>query len=267
MIIDRRKSLRTEFWGVKLDENDLIDLAKTITDAVKEYEGEIQIEVVSGDGEDTFRSNDPEFFYDKNLPQTISDLTLSYSNYNAPISCKLHIPAKSKLNRGVELSVDGEDVTTASGLFRELKKQLDAKTNNPVVINKIHTSFFAYATLTILSTLAVYSAFDFFLNLSDGLYPDFKGSQLRSIIQNIGWFLVFMSLAFGGLLITDFMKKCFPIISFYGRISDNNYKTRKRAVWIISAIILPILLNVGTNMIDGAIKTVSEVIQSEAIKR
>ena len=250
--IDRKKSLQAEFWGLKLDENDLAIISKTIADEVNEYNGELEIEVISGDSEDTFKATDPKFFHDDNFPKCISSLTISYSHYESPISCKLDIPDKY---RGVVLlAVDGENINITSGLFRELKKQLDAKTSNSSVTKitkNIHTGLFSvFIASLLLSMLLLYSFFGIALFMLDDLYTG-EGFDLRLIIEK-NRLLFSCALAFLLIFIIDspvekFLKRCFPIIIFQGRLSSDN-NTRRYTTWILVAIILPILFSLVTSL-------------------
>ena len=62
MEIEQTKSLRKDYWGLSLDESDLARIASILKKSVIDFEGNIEIVVVSQDGEDTYRSNDPQFF-------------------------------------------------------------------------------------------------------------------------------------------------------------------------------------------------------------
>ena len=187
-------------------------------------------------------------FFDDNLPRLISEIRISYRHYNAPISCDIQITTGS--SGCVDLSVDGEDPTIASGLFRELTRKIESRELGGIWLAKRLDSNLSSLAISILTAVAIYCAFDFSLFIADVSAEGFKGSTIRSFIRYIGWICVFVGFVFGGFSIERSLKCHFSSVHFRGRISDPWGKRRARLIWIASALILPILLNVITSMIS-----------------
>ena len=134
------KSLRCRFWCITINESGLARIANIVKEATLNFKGDLGIELVSPDGEDTYRSNEPDFFFDKSgVPQVISEVTISHQHYEAPLSCKVHLLAGA--DGRAELMVDGKDATAASGLFRELSRELESHGRGERMVGKVDGEF------------------------------------------------------------------------------------------------------------------------------
>jgi len=260
MSIEQTKSLSKEFLGLSLNESDLARLASIIEEAIAGFGGNVAIEVQSADGEDTFRSNNPQFFFDEKMPRKISSMRIGCTGERVPLSCRLTI--SSGYRGGVDLSVDGEDVALVSGLFREIERELESESSlNPKVTRWIHESSILGMLLGFLLALAIFSLFDFSINIMDAVVADFKESTLRSNIAWVGWGFVFVGLFVGGRYFEGLFKRVFPLVRFHGHISNEGKDVRGIMVWVLTAIVLPVVLNVGTSMVGGVVAAAENATQ------
>lgn len=118
----RRKTVRREFWQVRLSEHDLYQLATEVQKLAGRFGGEIDIEVVSADGEDTIRTSSPAFMRGPDLPRAVRSVAISYRQYPAPLSCRLELPRYT--GGPAMLEIEGNDPTAISGMFREFERTL-----------------------------------------------------------------------------------------------------------------------------------------------
>src|SRR6185369_11257135 len=95
----RHKTLRQQFDRLRIDENDLARLAFIMKSLQSRFGGKIEISIVSADGEETIRTNDPDFFVSSHMPPQIRSVSISYRNYSAPVSCSIDLSPSSLLGR------------------------------------------------------------------------------------------------------------------------------------------------------------------------
>lgn len=251
----RHKTLSSEFSRLQMNENDLFRVATIVENLALSYGGQPNIEVVSGDGEETLRTKSSEFFLNDQLPQNIRSIMIGFSKYNAPISCMINLTAMQ--NRSAYIKVDGTDTSAVAAVFHELKRELTAReTGGPkfIILSEKHlvSTLFLDIIYSILAAASIYSLFDIPLNIIYKYDPDFKNSMLCRSIIYIGWLCVVMGFFGGGLTLSSYIKKSFPPVEFAGRISDPSKHQRKYLLLFISFILIPIVVNVVSALIMNA---------------
>lgn len=238
----RQKTLNQKFIRVRLDESDFTRLARTIHEATREYPGEIEILVNSADGAETFETSDPQFFESTDMPRELKSVSIRYRKYNAPLAC--HLEAYLGDNSGVTLSVDGQDVHRVSGLFDDIKRQLEARrVFGRRLLKTTNTVWFALL-LSLATALGIYSVFDLGLNIAYLSWPQFKVSAVRNVIVFGAWVLVGLGFITGSYPLLRLIHQSFPGVEFAGRLSDGNRRRRSIIYWVFSAILVPILVRV-----------------------
>jgi hypothetical protein len=247
----RHKSLKKQFWGIRINEQDLARLGRIISKLSDKYKKPIEIEIGTADNEDVVRTEDWNFFLSSDMPPVIQTVEIAYSHYSIPISCRLKLGSEK-----VELSTDGTDSDGVQGIFHDIEREIETKyhlwtwftralhKNYGLSISNFVISFL----LGFLMAYAVYSLFDFFLDLIVRTTPEFTGSSTHNTIMNIGWAFVFFAY-FVGLLSTNFLKKRYPAVEFTNRISDKYSKFRSMVLMFILLIILPIIVNLASSFI------------------
>ena len=247
----RHKTLKLDFVRVSVDETDLARFAGTIRDAVKDYEdegaeGEMDIEIATADQEEEFRTGCPEFFESNNMPAAIRSVSISYSQYEPHIDCELSFSSGS--GGSASLSARGTDARV-TGLFYDLAKQVKAKQVFGQRLTRVLDKPWFTVLLAMLVAFAVYSAFDVLLSFLAAYSPEFKESSTYSTIISIGWGAVLLCLLMGGYPIIRLLKQCFPPVEFSGRLSDPQMIRRSRIVWTTTTILLPIVLNLLSDLL------------------
>lgn len=247
----RYKTLKQDFVRVSIDETDLARFARTIRDAVKDYEdegaeGEMDIEVATADQEEVFRTDCPDFFESENMPATIRSVSVSYHQYEPSIACSISFSAGPE--GSASLSAKGTDARV-TGLFYDLVKRVRAKQVFGQRLTQVLDKSWFALLLGMLVAFAVYSAFDVLLSLLVAYSPEFKGSSTYSIIVSIGWGAVLLGLLMGGDPLVRLLKQCFPPVEFTGRLSDPQMIRRSRIVRTATTILIPIVLNVFSGML------------------
>ena len=248
MEYSQRKSLRHKFWRLNLTEEDLRRIAASIHD--KCSNGSFTVEVRSSDGQDLFRSDDPAFFISSSMPQDVARVQILART--EALTCELDLRAGG--DRVAELTASGSDVTTVSGLFHELVRELEGKQTSGSCIARHVDNFFVYLALAWIASLAVYSLFDFPLNLAKEYVPGFSGSTTYTVISTIGWSCIALTLMGGGIVLQERVKALFPAVQFSGRLTDPYAKQRRTISTIFVVILLPIVLNVFANFLTDLLK-------------
>lgn len=238
----QKKSLARVFARIGIDENDLARLASLLAENPVLSRENLTITVRSADGEDVFSTNDPEFFFDQSFPRVLSEVAISSQRYDAPVSCKIELASGERGQ--ARLTVDGNDATAVSGLFHELSRELEARQLTGGWWVKQLDSFPFYLLIALALSSAVYSVFDLALDFGSSLAPAFADSTAHRVIAGIGWICVSGVFALSGFSGVRFFKRVFPVVQFRGRIEDEGQRLRGRLFWVISAILVPILVNV-----------------------
>jgi len=179
------------------------------------------------------------------MPQDVSRVQVSVRTDT--MTCELDLRAGS--DRVAELTASGGNVTTVSGLFHELVRELEGKQLPGTWVARHIDSFPVYLALAIVASLGVYSLFDLPLDLASEHIPGFKGSTLHTTIGTIGWMCVAVTLMGGGILLHDRIKALFPAVQFSGHLTDPSSRQRRVVTAMFLVILLPILLNVLANFL------------------
>jgi hypothetical protein len=145
-------------------------------------------------------------------------------------------------------------VTTASGLFHELERELRRQLPALWAVRRVD-SFFVFLALAILSSLAVYSAFDLPLNAAATYVSGFRGSTAHKILQGLGGICMVVAFVGGGFGLHDRVRALFPAVQFSGRLRDPSSKQRRQIIQLLAIILLPIILNVFANFLTDFVNT------------
>lgn len=248
----RQKTLSKKFGRIAINENDIYRVAKIMQKLPEKFGGELKISVVTGDREETIRTSDIEIFVSEELPNFLSSIIINYSNYEAPVSCSVTLPSAS-LNYA-EIEIDGTDTDIVAATFHELEREIKSKTASLSTLylfsEKGFLPFLVIHLLTgALCAAAIYSIFDIPLDFIHRSNPHFKETQLYKSISALGGICVSLAL-FGGFFVFDtIVKKSFPPIEFTGRLADPSKIPRRRITFLILMVIIPILVNVTSDLI------------------
>jgi len=247
----RHKSLSRDFDRVRIDENDLARLGAIVSGLAERFGGSPEFRIVSGDGEETIRTGDPDFFVGQHMLPQIRSVSISYHNYQAPVSCCVELGAFPH-NRA-SLSADGSDRDIVSGVYHELERELEGRQVLGVKCAKHLDGFFVHFLVSLMVASAIFSVFDFVLDLASATIVSFKGSDLHEVLVGIGTACVFIGLFIGGFQVIELLQRVFPALEFAGRLSDPNTVSRKRLIWVITVILLPIAVNVVSNLLTAGL--------------
>ncbi len=248
----RHKSLSQRFQRVILNENDLARLGEIVNTLSERFGDVIEIKIVSADREETVRTSDPGFFVSQHMPPQIYSVSITYNNYKAPVSCRVDFVASS--DGHATLSVDGTERETVSGIYHELERELGSRVATGASLVQKLNSLPVTFVLNIIIGVAIYSIFDLALDFASAKIPGFDGSEIHRLFQNIGLISMVLGVIAGGLWVSDLLKRSFPPVEFSGRLSDANTINRSRLIWVSGAILLPIVVNVFSNLLTNVFK-------------
>lgn len=85
-------------------------------------------------------------------------------------------------------------MTTVSGAFHELVRELEAKQMPGSCIARWIDNALVYMAFTMIAALSVYSLFDFVLDLALDHISGFRASASHTTIVSIGWICVGIAL-------------------------------------------------------------------------
>ena len=253
----RHKALSREFGRIKLSENDLFRISKIIEDLAIANNGTPSIEIISGDGEETYKARSSDFFISNEIPPEISSVKISFSKYDYPVSCTAYF--SSHPSRQAQVQVDGTDTNSVVAIFHELERVL--KTRETVgsklflaLENNSFLGFGAFLIYALVTAATIYSIFDVPLNIAIKANKEFIKTSTYKTIVSVGWICVFTLPWVGGHVIENRIKKFFPPIEFDGRLSDPSKPSRKTVILFLSFIIVPIVVNVISTILIEAFK-------------
>lgn len=153
--------------------------------------------------------------------------------------------------------MDGSERETVSGIFHELDRELKLRqafgTKFSEWLDSIFPSFLISWLASGLTALAIYSIFDLVLNVIASKVDGFSGSQVQKVMQTIGWVCVLAGAVIGSISIIDLLKQALPGVEFSGRLADTNTMKKNKIIWVFSAVLLPIVMNVFSNLITSVI--------------
>jgi hypothetical protein len=256
----RQKTLSKEFGRIVVNENDIFRIARIMQKLPERFGGELKIAMITGDEEETLRTSNIEIFNSDDLPTCLSTVSINYLNYEAPVSCSVTL--SSKINKSAKIEVDGTDTDTVTALFHELEREIKTKIS---ALSKLYLfsekgflPFFAIHFFTgIACAAAIYSIFDIPLDLINQSNAQFKDTFNYKLIAGFGGICIGFAF-FGGIFIFEaVVKKSFPPVEFSGRLADPSKPSRKRLVFIMLFIIIPILVNVSSGLITDILQKIS----------
>jgi hypothetical protein len=253
----RHKALSREFGRIRLSENDLFRISKIIEDLAIANNGTPSIEIISGDGEETYKARSSDFFISNDIPSEISSVKINFSKYDSPVSCTAYF--SSQPSRHAQVQVDGTDTNSVVAVFHELERALKPRETIGskfflMLENNSFLGFMAFLTYAVITAATIYSIFDVPLNIMIKANKEFVKTDTYKAIVSIGWICVFSLPWVGGFIIENKIKKYFPPIEFDGRISDPNKPSRKTMIVFLSFIIVPIVINVISTILIEAFK-------------
>ncbi|WP_339904871.1 hypothetical protein [uncultured Cyclobacterium sp.] len=246
--INRKKRLSKEYVGIEIDQNNLFSIAKIIQDTLQSGKNKIDIQIESSDGEDTFHSDDPEIFFSKKLPKELKSIEIMYRYYDSPIQCSIILSTESYIKAG-KLTVEGEDITSVTGLYHQLDKELKLLIGLEKYLIKVFRTYWFNVLMAFLIGYGLYLILDFALEFFVTNQVEFKNTSFYNLIDGFAWGLVII----GGISLSrkfeKFLEKAYPPVRFTGKFTDVGFSNRKRLKWVILIIILPIILEIVIEII------------------
>ena len=249
--VAREKSVSQEFSRLRVDENDLYRLGVMVKALSDAHGGAADMEIVSADGEDTYRATSPEVFVAPDAPTAIRSVSMSYRHFRAPVSCSVSLSAGD--HSRASLAVSGSDAPVVSGTFRELQRELLARSTGDraftgLLYSRAMTGLLVWSMLALVLAASTYSIFDLSLRFVGFVVPGFWGSGIHGALQVVGVGAVILGFALGPWLAIDFLRGCFPRVQFAGRLSDTSTARRQALMAVGSLVILPLVLNVAAGL-------------------
>jgi hypothetical protein len=252
----KHKTLHCEFGRLELNENDLYRLAKIVENIASTYDGKPDIVVTSSDEEETYRATSSDFILSEQFPPCIASVTISFSRYGMPVSCKVSLSARP---RGISrIEVDGTNTNAVAAAYHELARELKTREkafSNLVLASEKNTlsKLITWAIYSSFVAASIYSIFDIPLNIALQVNPSFIHTKLYTAIGNIGWVCVAIGFMVGNFVLDNYLKKWFPPVEFSGRLSDQSSKSRRYLLILASFIVAPIIVNVISESVIKAI--------------
>jgi len=248
----RQKSLNKTYKRIAFNENDLVRVATIIQTLVEKYGQEMEIRIISADGQETIQTSNPNFFTSPHMFPQIRSVSIVFDHFKVPVSCRVDI--SSNADGKASVSVDGSDRDTVSGIFHELEREFKLRQSFGSKLYDYLDNVFTFLIISMLASMltagAIYSVFDLVLNFIVSRNPGFDGSVLQEFLRNLGWFCVIIG-AITGTKLIDLLKIALPGVEFTGKLSDTNSINRSRITWIFLIILFPIVINVISNIITS----------------
>ena len=210
------KRLEREFKRVRLSQDDLKRIGSFFKDWEEDIQSQLKIGIVSLDGEETITCSDPEIFSDNSLPKEIRSINFSLRDY-PDTNIELHLPEPSE--KYARLMVQSNNEVQASGIFRELGREMESREIWGKRLKIFADSFVGHALFTILCVLSVYSVFDIPLDLIYLWRPDLKDVLLP--IVYFGWICISITFFWGGLFVNNILSKIMPPIEYTGELTGH----------------------------------------------
>ena len=242
----KRKSMNRTIMGIRLDVNDLSEIATMIDNVAKKYGDTVQIRVDSADEEDSIYSTDPIFFKCPEMFRSVSSVSIFFKNYQAPLSISLELVAK--YNVGMKISVEGEDAVEVSGTYKELERKLKIKESRLLeVFNK--RSMISPLLISLVAGIATYCAFRLVAQIVASKYSIPTNDEVISVINNISLWSLYLGTFFGVFWVFPQFERAFPAVYFLGDISDPSSLKRKNIRYIYGAIVLPFVIKLFDSLV------------------
>lgn len=252
----KHKALSREFGRVTLNENDLYRISKIVEDLAAQYEASLDLEIVTGDGEESYKTSSPELLISQEMPPIIRSVRIRYNAYKSPVSCNVNFCSMPPTHAKIE--VDGTETKIVAAVFHELERELKSReTTGSRLLFLLENSWlmnllavFVYAAI---SAAAIYSFFDVPLDLILKHNKEFANTNTYKTIVSIGWFCVYFTPWVGAILFSNLLRKSFPPVEFSGKLSDPSLPTRKKMIVFVSFVLIPIIINVISTLLTESL--------------
>lgn len=244
MEFKRTKSIDKEFYRIRVNEGDLTRLAKIMANRTNGDGKQVVIRIETSDGNEVFTSHEPEFFRSDEMPEQIRSVSIKYSHNDESIECRLSFVTGS--SGSVKLHLEG-DAQEVSGLLADLEKTLKEKRLFGSALLRVADKFWYVMTFSLFVAALILLIFELWLNFWSGLVPDFRGSDTYSTIVEFGWVIILVTIVTGPFWAEATTKKFLTPVEFTGQLSDPDAKNRKRRVWVVTLVLLPLVVGVLGN--------------------
>ena len=241
MDFKRIKSIERKYYRVRINDGDLTRLAKIMANATVSEDKQIVIRIETTDGNEVFTCHDPEFFRSDDMPGEICSVSIKYSHYDERIDCRLSFMTGT--SGSVKLSVEGS-APEVPGVFEDLEKVVKEKQILGQAFVRAANTYWYALIFSLLAAMFTFLVFDLWIDLWRDINPEFDGSYAYRTISGIGWGAILLTICLGPLSAEYFTNKILPPVQFTGRISDPDAKSRKRIIWVVYLIFLPLLVGV-----------------------
>jgi hypothetical protein len=240
-------TLERTFTSVQLDERDLAYLAGIVQKLAVRSGGQIEIEVKSGDKQQSIKTTDPNFLESVDMPTEVSSVEMSYQSPDLTLPPQISVTLEIGNSFGNRLSVSGTDETAVSGTYEEIARELDQRRAFGVLPS---TSLLNLGFLLIAYVLCLAAEISLLTRLGR-LWPSIAPWKHRGAIPELTtpntrlmiWIMVLIPLLVAFLLMA-LMREAFPAARFAGRLSDTGATARFWLGVIALSIILPTALEV-----------------------
>ena len=252
------KRLEHEFERVRLSQDDLKRIGLFLKNREEDIQSQLEIEIVSLDGEETITCSDPEIFSSDSLPKEIKSINFSLRNY-PDTDIEMDFPEPGDVyQKYARLRVQSNNEMQASGIFREVGRAVEAHEIWGKGFRIFADSIIGYALFSVLCTMSVYSVFDVPLDLIYLWRPDLKDVLLPVVL--IGWICMGIAFFGGGFFVNYILGKIIPPIEYTGELAGASSKTAKRLKWWFFILFLPIILSVISAFIKDYIQEIMNLL-------
>jgi hypothetical protein len=236
--VTRRRTLEEDFYGLVFDESSLMSVASRLKDLIAKLFGvskPIAVSVTSDDGETLELGDNVELLKSPALPRRVGRVTIDFLCAAGPVlSARVFLsPTRASL------TVVGETAIHASGLFSELKQELERHRYEfswaSRLLYRVPETVFTWAALALACWLWL-----FLIRQLVAPLPLQRIAELRIVSEvSITLLILLGPSIFGGLILGAQLDKAFPPVRFTGHFLDSSSRVRtilKRLWW---AIIIP----------------------------
>lgn len=235
----RSKSLKIELYRTRWSEEDVARLGRLI----RQHTGNVEIKIVTGDGEDRITTAEPEFVRSPDMPTAIRSVEME-----APgCEVKIQLPETDDAwgtTEGATASVRGSDDRVVASLFRDIEKEFKARTiPGGRAVRFLHGFGGLMVTMIFTSTVLIsiyYICIRFAADRVLWLQRSPSGTML--LIVGLGLILALAVIQTGRLI--KLLVRAFPMVEFDGRLEPSNRFQRKGLWWLLAFILLPFIINV-----------------------
>lgn len=241
----RHRALRQNYRRVRVTENDLARLAAIVErHAVETHGGELEIRVETADGQDTIRASTANVFTSPDeIPSELRAVEIGYVPARGGSELHADVVLASSPRGLAEIRVEGSDTTTATALFWELRRELDSKRLAFCWLTTARHSALFQLLVSLFLGASTYVLFDFVLDLASARVEGFHLSALHVVLQAIGWLCVGIAFFVGSSWFFAVLERAFPVVEFAERLHDPGAAGRGRVLWIVTAVLLPFVLD------------------------